>query len=346
MSHQPQQKRSIRAMLRAHGFLFALVLTVALLIANVIALPSFIDQDNWATNFATLAPFAVLAVASTPAVMTGGGGIDLSVAPSANLANVVLVTGLLANSALSSPFVAIPIILAMTTLIGLFNGVMIAVFRLPPVVLTVGMLILLTGVVGAAAPVPVSVTTHWVQTLNGELGPVPWGLILILIPVGLWSLLRFTPFFSTLYFVGGDPATAYSAGVNVVLVRVLAYTIGGLFAGIGGLALTAVFQTSDANIGFQYALIAMAAVALGGTPIGGRGGRGGVLGAVLGASVIYLLQNFLVLIHVDNQWLQVGYGGLLIIGATAGALMATPPRTPRATAAESSPGMPTEVSAV
>jgi len=314
--------------LRARSYLFALILTVVLFIGNVIALPAFVSVSNWDTNLITFAPFAVLAVASTPAIMTGAGGLDLSIAPSANLANIVLVVELLSNEHLSSPWIAVPIVLALTTAIGLFNGFVVTVLRVPPVVTTVGMLLLLLGLNARIAPLPVSATAQWVQSLHGDLGPIPWGLILIVIPLVLWSLTRLTPFYSTLYLVGGNAATAFSAGVNVTAVRIAAYGIGGFFAGIGGLAITAVFLTSDPNIGFEYSLIAMAAVALGGTPIG-VGGRGGVLGSTLGAAAIYLLQNLLILSHVSNAWLQVGYGALLIVGATLGGLVAMPVRPPR-----------------
>ena len=321
----------VSRVLRARSYLFALILTVGLFIGNVIALPAFVSVANWDTNLATFAPFAVLAIASTPAIMTGGGGLDLSIAPAANLANIVLVVELLSSDRLSSPWIAVPIVLGLTTAIGLFNGFVITVLRVPPVVTTVGMLLLLLGLNARIAPLPVTVTAHWVRALNGDLGPVPWGLILIVIPLVLWSLTRLTPFYSTLYLVGGNAATAFSAGVNVTAVRIAAYGIGGLFAGIGGLAITAVFLTSDPNVGFEYSLIAMAAVALGGTPIG-MGGRGGVLGSTLGAAAIYLLQNLLILSHVSNAWLQVGYGVLLIIGASLGGLVAMPVRPPRAQA--------------
>jgi ribose transport system permease protein len=318
----------LRRLLREKTYLFSLILMVALFVANVIALPAFVSVDNWATNVATFAPFAVLAIASTPAILTGNGGIDLSIAPSANLANIVLVVELLPHATLSQPEIAIPIVLLMTSAIGLFNGFLVAVMRLPPVVATVGMLLLLLGLNSRVGPLPVPVTTQWVHSLNGSLGPVPWGGILIAIPLVIWSLTRLTPFHRTLYLVGGNQATAFSAGVNVTAVRMIAYTFGGLFAGIGGLALTAVFQTSDPNIGFQYSLIALAAVALGGTPLG-VGGRGGVLGSLLGAAVIYLLQNLLLVSHVSNVWLQLVYGALLVLGVVAGALVSAPPRQPR-----------------
>ena len=100
--------------------------------------------------------------------------------------------------------------------------------------------------------------------------------------------------------------------MNVTRVRILAYALGGLFAGVAGLALTALLRSSDANAGLQYALIALAAVALGGTPIGG--GRGGLLGSLLGASAIFLVQNLLVAPQRQRLWLQVAYGAMLIVG--------------------------------
>lgn len=322
----------LRALLRTHSFLFALVIAVGLFVANLIALPAFVSVGNWDTNLSTFAPFAILAVASTPAVLTGGGGLDLSIAPSANLANIVLILYLIPHSPWSNWWLAIPVMLALSTAIGMFNGTLVAVFRYPPVVATVGMLLLLLGLNSRLVPFPVSVQTHWVQGLSGDVGPVPWGVILIAIPLVLWSLLRLTPFLRTLYLVGGNAATAYSTGINVAVVKIAAYGIGGFFAGIGALALTGLVQTDDPNLGLQYSLIALAAVALGGTPIG-MGGRGGVLGSMLGAAVIYLLQNLLIVSHVENNWLQVVYGAMLIAGAVIGAKITAPPRAPRAKAA-------------
>jgi len=323
MAHLTQR---IRQLLRKHGFLFALLVAVGLFVANVIVLPAFVAVDRWDTTLATFAPFAILAIASTPAVMTGGGGLDLSIAPSANLANVVLVNHLLTNSTLASPWVAIPIVLAITTAIGLFNGFLVAFFRVSPVVLTVGMLLFLLGLNDHLAPEPTATTAGWIMGLNGDLGPIPWGLVLIAIPLAIWGLTRLTAFYPMLYFVGGNQATAFSAGLSVTAVRAAAYGFGGLFAGIGGLAITGVFRASDPNVGLDYSLIAVAAVALGGTPLG-NGGRGGVIGSLLGAAVIYLLDNLLIVANVPNQWLQVAYGGVLIVGATVGAAMAQAPKT-------------------
>jgi len=211
----------------------------------------------------------------------------------------------------------------MSSGIGFINGLAITVVRIPPVVTTVGMLLLLTGLITQIAPLPSTATAHWVTAMNGDVAGVPWGLILIAIPLAIWGLLRRTPWVATLYLVGGNAPAAYSAGINVTRTRLMAYTLGGLFAGIGGLAVTATILTSDSTIGLTYALIAMAAVALGGTPIG-IGGRGGVLGSMCGAATIFLLQNLLIVVHVNSNLMQVAYGTLLIIGAVLGGIVSSP----------------------
>jgi ribose transport system permease protein len=320
---------SIRSVLRANTFIFAGLLAAILLVANIIELPAFVAVRNWDQNLIAFAPFAILAIASTPSVLTGQGGLDLSVAPLANLVNVVLVVEMLPSATFKQAWLAIPIVLALSTAVGLLNGFLVGVLRYQPVIATLGVLLVLLGVNLRIAPTPATAFVPWVTALHGDLGPVPWGLILILLPLLAWSALRFTPFHRTLYFVGGNPATAFSAGVNVTRVRLIAYAIGGLFAGVGGLALTALLDTGDANLGLQYALIALAAVALGGTPIG-VGGRGGVLGSLLGAASIFLLENLLIVSHVSNLWLQVAYGAMLAVGVVLGSRLIAPPRVSKA----------------
>jgi len=319
----------VRRLLRTQSYLFAGLLAAVLLVANIVQLPQFVAVRNWDENLAAFAPFAILAIASTPAVLTGQGGLDLSIAPVANLVNVFLAVHLLPSHTWGRAWLAVPACLLLSTAVGAFNGFLVGVLRYQPVIATLGMLLVLLGVNLKIAPQPAPAFGGWVGALHGDLGPVPWGLILIVLPLLAWAALRFTPFYRTLYFVGGNAATAFSAGVNVTAVRVVAYAIGGLFAGVGGIALTALLAGGDANLALQYALIALAAVALGGTPIG-IGGRGGMIGSLLGAAVIFLLQNLLIVSHVSNVWLQVAYGAMLAVGVIVGARMTAPPRRPRA----------------
>ena len=137
------------------------------------------------------------------------------------------------------------------------------------------------------------------------------------IPLVIWFALSRTAFHRNLYAVGGNDATAFSTGVNVTATRVIAYALGGMFAAVGGIALTALVQTTQTTAVTQYTLIALAAVALGGTSF--AGGRGGLIASLLGALCIYLLQTLLGAVGVSATWLDVVYGGLLVVGVVVGA---------------------------
>jgi ribose transport system permease protein len=175
------------------------------------------------------------------------------------------------------------------------------------------MFFVLAGASLKVAPTPESATANWTSNLT----TLPGAVIAIAVPVALWLALRRTSFVRTLYAVGGDDATAFSAGVNVQAVQVLAYTLGGLLAAIAGLCLAALLQSADASLGTQYTLVALAAVALGGTPFGG--GRGGMLGSILGAACIFLMQDLLTSLDVSVFYLNIIYGGLLLVGVILGA---------------------------
>jgi ribose transport system permease protein len=94
---------------------------------------------------------------------------------------------------------------------------------------------------------------------------------------------------------------------------------------VAGIAIAMLIQGSDANAGLEYVLIALAAIALGGTPIGG--GRGGLVGAIVGAAAIFLIQSLLSALNVNAYWNQVVYGVMLVTGAIIGAQLTAPPKT-------------------
>jgi ribose transport system permease protein len=317
----------MRDLLRTRPFLFALLLAIVLLAANVIAEPAFGKPGSWPAELATLAPFALVAIASTPAIISGGGGLDISVGPLTIVVNVIMVCWLLPHSGTSEWFVALPIVLLIGAAIGAVNGVLIAVLRYQPVIATLCTFFVLSGVAIKIAPEPKNTDVTWLSHLGDKVGPIPGALILIAIPVVIWLALSRTSFHRLLYAVGGNDATAYSAGVNVAAVRVCAYALGGLFAAVGGVALTALVMTTQTASVAAYTLVALAAVALGGTPLGG--GRGGLLGSVMGALCIYELQTLLGALNVSSSWNQVVYGGLLILGVVVGARLQAA-RTPKA----------------
>lgn len=110
---------------------FAVVLVVVLIVTNLIVRPDFLAPGQIAPTLGTLAPFAIAGMASTPAFLSGRGGIDLSIAPLMGFTNILLVTKLF-GTVLGGPEFAVPILLAIGAAIGAVNGLMIARLRIPP----------------------------------------------------------------------------------------------------------------------------------------------------------------------------------------------------------------------
>lgn len=307
----------MRELLRTRPFGFALVLSLALLVANVIAEPNFGDPSNWPQELASFAPLAIVAMASTPSILSGGGGLDLSIGPLVIFCNVLLVHKFFPG-AIDSAWTAVPLLLLIGAAIGAANGFLVTVLRYQPVIATLCTFFILIGLnlKTGASPRPAP-HGNWTTNLGDQVWFIPGALIMIAIPAAIWSALGRTAYHRQLYAVGGNDGTAFSAGVNVTATRIVAYALGGLFAAIGGIALTALVQSSQAASSGQYTLIALAGVALGGTVLGG--GRGGLLGSALGAFSIYLMQTLLSALNVPPTWLNVVYGGMLVAGVLVGA---------------------------
>lgn len=302
--------------MRTRPWLFAAGLSLVLLIGNILASPDFADPDNWPQQLATLAPLVLVAFASTPAIVSGGGGLDLSMGPLAVLVNVLLVQALLPHG-VDSAWECVPILLAFGTAVGAINGLLVSVLRYVPVIATLCMTFVITGISFKVGETSRPAGSNWTIDLAGKVGPIPGALILMIVPVIIWVALSRTAYHRSLYAVGGNDVTAFSSGVNVQLTRVVAYALGGLFAALAGIALTALFQSDQAQATTFYILVGLTAVALGGTPL--LGGRGGMTGAFFGAAVLFLIQALLGALSVPSNWLDVVYGVMLLFGVLVGA---------------------------
>lgn len=291
--------------------------TLLLLLVNVVALPGFLSLSHLPAMLGTLAPFVIAGMASTPAILCGGGGIDLSIAPVMGLVDIVLATKLLGTS-FGSPLVAIPILLVIGAAVGALNGLLIAKVRYPPVIATLGMYFILSAVNLELVSQPVSASAPWTEALAGSVGIVPGGLITMAVPLVLWFVLRRTPFVESMLAVGDNDATAFSAGVRVDRVRIWAYGLGGLMAAVGGIALEGLIRSGDATAFGSYMLVALAAVALGGTNL--AGGEGGLVASAVGAVGLFLINNLLAGLGVSAVYTEVAYGGVLAFALVAQAV--------------------------
>jgi ribose transport system permease protein len=303
-------RMTVKRAARSYSFGFAGALFIGLLLANVATLSGGFGVTD---QLANVAPMAIAALASAPTIIAGG--FDISISPLILLTTTVYVVWLAPNGLGGA--ISVPIMLGLGLVVGIVNGLLILALRVQAIVVTLAMFFSLQGVVLLIAPNPVSLSgTGWVQHLAGSVGPIPGGLLTIGIPLLIWFGLRFVPLGKLLYAVGSNDATAFSSGVNVSVVRVASYGLGGLFAGFAGLALTGLVSSANASNATEYTLVAIAAVVLGGTSL--AGGRGGLIGPLLGAFSIYLLQNLLATFAINPAYLQIVYGGILIVAVVLG----------------------------
>jgi ribose transport system permease protein len=303
---------------RNPGLLIVAGLALGLLLVNVALSPVMLDRGQLPSTINLVVPSLLVAMASVPSVMTGRGGIDLSVGPLLGLTNVVLVGVLLAGG-LGAAGVAIPVCLAMGAAIGALNGALVAYGRLQPVVVTLGAYLVLSGITLVVMPEPVGDAPGWTSWLAGSWlgGYLPRSLLLVLVAGLVWVVLRRLGVIGLFLAVGSDDRAAYTSGVRVRWVLVGAYLLGGVFAALAGIALTVLIQSGDPLIGRQYTLAAIAAVALGGNPL--FGGRGTLVGPVLGAVSLFLMQTLMSTLNVSSLWIQVVYGLVLLAAVCANA---------------------------
>jgi ribose transport system permease protein len=255
----------------------------------------------------------VLAAGMTFVILTGG--IDLSVGSIlAASAMVAVMVSLLPGIGL----LGIPAALAAGLAFGLANGGLIAALKLPPFIVTLGSL---TAVRGFARLLGNDATVFdpdlpFAFIGNGDVLGVPWLIIIaLLVTVVSWLVLRRTVLGVHIYAVGGNPSAARLSGIKVWRVLLFVYGVSGLLSGLGGVMSAAkLYAANGVQLGQSYELDAIAAVILGGTSF--IGGIGSIWGTLIGALIIAVLTNGLILTDVPDVW-QYIIKGLIIIGAVA-----------------------------
>jgi ribose transport system permease protein len=312
------RKAQMRAFVRSIGMLPVLIVLGILIQVIGIYLTGegrFLTWQNLSIVAQQASINAVLGAGMTFVILTGG--IDLSVGSTLAAAAVV---GLL----VSQDFGYLGLVAALLAglVIGLGNGVLIAFLRLPPFIVTLGSL---TAVRGLARLLGNDTTVFnadlpFAFIGNGSLyiGPVsvPWLIVIaFLVIVASWLVLRRTVLGVHIYAVGGNEAAARLSGINVWAILLFVYGMSGLLAGLGGVMQAArLYAANGLQLGQSYELDAIAAVILGGTSF--VGGIGSIWGTLIGALIIAVLTNGLILLGVTDVWQYIAKGAV-IIGAVA-----------------------------
>ncbi len=197
---------------------------------------------------------------------------------------------------------------------GLFNGWVITKFSIPPFVATLAMLTIARGATMLYTKgIPISELGENFEFLGSGwlLGiPIPVWISVIII-AGLVFITQKTTFGRYIYAIGGNERAAYLSGLNINRIKLMVYAFAGMLAAMGGVLVTARLNSAQPNAGTGYELDAIAAVVIGGTSL--SGGIGTIAGTVVGAAIIGVLNNGLVLLNVSPFWQQVVKGLVILI---------------------------------
>ncbi len=306
---------SARRLMRDRPLIPLLLLLVALLVVLVVIRPS-IANERWVSSTIRFAiPLAILAASQTLTMITGG--IDLSVGMVASMSAYVMATQAPAEGVIAASILA----LVVATVIGLVNGIGVGIFRVHPLIMTLGMSLVVLGlltvyqriVIGSGTRVPDEILWLGART---SFGWIPNSL-LIFIPLAAVILfgLRRSGFGRLLYAIGDNEFAARLAGVRVWQVLLVLYLISGLLAGIAGLIYAGLTQTATGTLVEVYVLPSVAAAVIGGTSI--YGGRGGYAGSIVGAVILTVLTTLLTVLQMPEAARQILFGAIVLAVAAA-----------------------------
>ncbi|MCW9732189.1 ribose ABC transporter permease [Avibacterium sp. 20-15] len=279
------------------------ILALLVLIAIVSSInPHFFTMDNLLNILRQTSVNAIIAVGMTFVILTAG--IDLSVG------SVLALTGAIAASLVNldlSMFIVIPLVLLCGTVLGGISGMIIAKGKVQAFIATLVTMTLLRGVTMVytdGRPISLGfsdVADHFSFLGTGYLFGIPFPIwLMATIFLVAWYILKHTPMGRYIYALGGNEAATRLSGINVDKVKIFVYAVSGFLATVAGLIVTSRLSSAQPTAGVSYELDAIAAVVVGGTSL--MGGKGRILGTLIGALIIGFLNNALNLLDISSYY--------------------------------------------
>lgn len=316
-----QNPPAIQSSMPRHGLLWTLIrfreagisLFILLLVAAItLRSPSFLSVDNFEDILLNISILTIVALAQAMVIITRG--IDLSVSSTIGLVAMMVAFVVKENPEMPVLF-SVLLGMALGAVLGSFNGLLIALGKVPPIIATLGTLSIYRGLVFYYSQ------GTWINSFElprnfkllskgTPLGLPNMVIIAVVVAVLVYYFLNYTRTGRDIFAVGSNPDAAQFAGIRKQRIIFLVYFISGVLAGLAAVLWASRFESAQTNTGLGFELQTVAASVIGGVSTGG--GAGTVPGVLLGALLLGIIQNALPLVHISPFW-QLAVQGLLIL---------------------------------
>jgi ribose transport system permease protein len=286
-----------------------IVILVVLFLSLDVVSPGYLSLHSISSTLTLAAILGVIAGGQTLVLLTAG--VDLSVAAVASTASYVMAL----QSGQHGTFEGVVVGLGVGLVVGLVNGIGVGIFRVQPLIMTLGVSGIVAGwltiyvVNGGSATVP-----NGIQELGSGtwFTYIPIGLLIVWIPLSIILTLglRYSGLGRSIIAVGDNPIACRLAGVRIWQVLLVTYTISGVLAALGGIMLAGNLGAVDQNLASSFLLTSVAAAVIGGTSV--FGGVGGYAGTILGALILRILESLLTVLNAAESTRYIVYGAIIL----------------------------------
>ncbi|MBN9249576.1 MAG: ribose ABC transporter permease [Mesorhizobium sp. 61-13] len=309
MESRSNMQKLSASIFKASGLLWVFL---GLCVVAALLSPAFLNPANLMNVFRQVALYGIVSVGMTFVILTKG--IDLSVG---SILGVCAVSTALLLSGGWSPWLAVVIALLIGTGLGAINGIGVAIGRVPPFIMTLGMMVMARGLALTLAngqPIGLkdaAANFAWLGR-GAMLGiPVPVWIFAVVAAIAIF-VLRYTPFGRQIYAVGSNEEAAHLSGISVNLINFYVYVISGFLAALTALIFVSRLTVGEPTAGTGIELEAIAITVIGGTSL--FGGEGGIFGTIIGAAILAVLANIMNLVGISPFTQQI-VKGAIIVGA-------------------------------
>jgi ribose transport system permease protein len=269
----------------------------------------FYTSQNIINLLRQSAQYGICAIGMTMLILLGG--IDLSVGSVQALAGVGAVVVLNATGSIPA---AVCTGVLIGALVGLMNSLIITKMKITPLICTLGTMSVISGVaLVSTRATSIQVTVRDYMSIGmGRLAGIPVPVLILAVLIGVfYFILNHTTFGRYIYAIGGNKSSAELAGIPVDKIIIAAYIISGMLTGLSAVILSARLGSGQPSAGTGFEMTVIAAVIIGGVSL--AGGKGSLIGALIGTLTLYVLNNGLVLLDVSSFWQDIMRGALIIV---------------------------------